>query len=184
MWRLAIISDDCSALTALSSLDFIDIAVVRNPDCDIESIPDDDGLDALLLITDGIEMVHEKLSAISGRMPVLMFTDDDRVEQINLALKNGVSSYVVNGLDTDRLDALLKVAISRHKQRSEQNERMNRIESALTERKSIERAKGLIMQRKQCSEEIAYQALRRLAMSSNRKIADIADDVIRASGRL
>ena len=74
--------------------------------------------------------------------------------------------------------------ITRYRQRMEQHARLQRIESALAERKAIERAKGLIMQRKQCSEEVAYQALRRLAMSSNRKIADIANDVIRAAGRL
>lgn len=184
MWRLAIISEDKNAPAALSGLDFVSCAGVFSPGDDPESIVADDALDALLLITQELETVQESLPRMAQKLPVLLFTDDDRLEQINKALKNGISSYVIRGFQPERLEPLLKVAIMRHRQSMEQNERFRRIENALAERKSIERAKGLIMQRKHCSEEVAYQALRRLAMSTNRKIADIADDVIRASGKL
>jgi AmiR/NasT family two-component response regulator len=184
VWRLAIISEDSNALSALSALDFIDLAGQFTPGDDPGEILADESLDALLVIIDGFDSVHERLPALSEKLPVLVFTDDDRAEHINLALRNGVSSYVVKGFEPTRLEPLLKVAITRHRQTTEQNAHVKRIESALAERKSVERAKGLIMQRKQCSEEVAYQALRRLAMSSNRKIADIANDVIRAAGRL
>ncbi|MGD9393179.1 MAG: ANTAR domain-containing protein [Chromatiales bacterium] len=184
VWRLAIISEDKDAPTALSGLDFVHFAGHFSPDDDPESIIADETLDALLLITQGLEKVQDSLPRMAEKLPVLLFTDDDRVEQINLALKNGISSYVIRGFDPQRLEPLLKVAITRHRQSMEQHERLRRIESALTERKAIERAKGLIMQRKQCSEDVAYQAMRRLAMSTNRKIADIANDVISASGRL
>jgi two-component system, response regulator / RNA-binding antiterminator len=184
VWRLAIISEDKNAPAALSGLDFVNFAGYFSPDDDPESIIADETLDALLLITQGLEKVQDSLPRMAEKLPVLLFTDDDRVEQINLALKTGISSYVVRGFDPERLESLLKVAITRYRQRMEQHARLQRIESALAERKAIERAKGLIMQRKQCSEEIAYQAMRRLAMSTNRKIADIANDVINASGRL
>ena len=184
VWRLAIISEDSNALSALSALDFIDLAGQYTPGDDLGDILADECLDALLVIIEGFDSVQERLSALSEKLPVLVFTDDDRAEQINQAIRNGVSSYVVKGFEPTRLESLIKVAITRHHQASEQNARIRRIESALAERKSVERAKGLIMQRKNCSEEVAYQALRRLAMSSNRKIADIADDIIRAAGRL
>ena len=184
VWRLAIISEDSNALSALSALDFIDLAGQYTPGDDPDDILADESLDALLVIIEGFDSVQERLPALSEKLPVLVFTDDDRAEQINQAIRNGVSSYVVKGFEPTRLESLIKVAITRHHQTSEQNARMRRIESALAERKSVERAKGLIMKRKNCSEEIAYQALRRLAMSSNRKIADIADDIIRAAGRL
>jgi two-component system, response regulator / RNA-binding antiterminator len=184
VWRLAIISEDSNALSALSALDFIDLAGQYAPGDDPGDILADESLDALLVIIEGFDSVQERLTALSEKLPVLVFTDDDRAEQIHQAIRNGVSSYVVKGFEPTRLESLIKVAITRHHQTSEQNARMRRIESALAERKSVERAKGLIMKRKNCSEEIAYQALRRLAMSSNRKIADIADDIIRAAGRL
>ena len=184
VWRLAIISEDSNALSALSALDFIDLAGQYTPGDDPGDILADESLDALLVIIEGFDSVQERLMALSEKLPVLVFTDDDRTEQINQAIRNGVSSYIVKGFEPTRLEPLIKVAITRHRQTSEQNARMRRIESALAERKSVERAKGLIMKRKNCSEEVAYQALRRLAMSSNRKIADIADDIIRAAGRL
>lgn len=184
VWRLAIISEDSNALSALSALDFIDLAGQYTPGDDPGDILADESLDALLVIIEGFDSVQERLTALSEKLPVLVFTDDDRAEQINQAIRNGVSSYIVKGFEPTRLEPLIKVAITRHRQTSEQNARMRRIESALAERKSVERAKGLIMKRKNCSEEVAYQALRRLAMSSNRKIADIADDIIRAAGRL
>ena len=102
VWRLAIISEDSNALSALSALDFIDLAGQFTPGDDPGEILADESLDALLVIIDGFDSVHERLPALSEKLPVLVFTDDDRAEHINLALRNGVSSYVVKGFEPTR----------------------------------------------------------------------------------
>ena len=51
----------------------------------------------------------------------------------------------------------------------------------LEERKIVERAKGIIMSRKKLSEDEAYNSLRTLAMSQNKKLFEIAKNVIEMS---
>ncbi len=48
----------------------------------------------------------------------------------------------------------------------------------LEERKEIDRAKGIIMKQKGCSEADAYQALRKAAMDQNRRIAEVARSIV------
>ena len=50
--------------------------------------------------------------------------------------------------------------------------------AALTERKLIERAKGILMAHRHLSEEEAYRALRQMAMNQKRRVADVAQAVL------
>ncbi|MGA8707245.1 MAG: ANTAR domain-containing protein [Steroidobacteraceae bacterium] len=45
-------------------------------------------------------------------------------------------------------------------------------------RKIIERAKGLLMERRGISEQAAYEQIRDTAMNQNKRIADIAEAVV------
>ncbi len=47
-------------------------------------------------------------------------------------------------------------------------------ESKLSERKVVERAKGLLMQLRSMSESEAYHAMRKMAMDRNIRIIDVA----------
>lgn len=55
---------------------------------------------------------------------------------------------------------------------------LSKTKKALNERKVIERAKGLVMQRFAISEEEAYKYLRSTAMSQNRKIIEVAENIL------
>ena len=48
----------------------------------------------------------------------------------------------------------------------------------MSERVTIERAKGLLMKARGLDEDAAYHALRRLAMERGRKLVDIAQGVV------
>jgi len=50
----------------------------------------------------------------------------------------------------------------------------------LAERKSIEKAKGLLMKHKKINEDEAYQSLRKMAMDKNKRISEVADGIISA----
>jgi len=58
------------------------------------------------------------------------------------------------------------------------SEELNEARTALTERKVIEKAKGLIMKHRQMSEEDAFRFMREVAMSQQRKLVDVASDTI------
>jgi response regulator NasT len=50
----------------------------------------------------------------------------------------------------------------------------------LAGRKTIEKAKGILMDHKKVSEDDAYQSLRKMAMDKNTRIVDVAESVISA----
>lgn len=113
--------------------------------------------------------------------PVVIFADESETSLIDGAIKAGVSAYVVDGLSRQRLKPILQVAQARFSQEQSLRQELARTKSQLEERKVIERAKGIVMQRKNLSEDEAYRALRKLAMNRNQKLIDVANDVVTVS---
>jgi response regulator NasT len=110
--------------------------------------------------------------------PVVLFTDDGDRSMIRDAVRAGVSAYVIGGLSSERLRPVLDVAVARFEEHQALRNELAEAKASLAGRKLIDRAKGLVMQQRQCSEEQAYTALRKLAMDRNRRLVDVAQDVI------
>ncbi len=115
------------------------------------------------------------------RRPIAMFVDQSDRETTRAAVEAGVSAYIVDGLKQGRVKDILELCISRFNAVARLQDELDRAKSALEERKTIDRAKGILMQAKGLSEERAYALLRKTAMNEKRKIADVAQAVITAS---
>jgi len=116
--------------------------------------------------------------------PVVMFADDGDSRTIEQAVRAGVSAYVVDGLNGKRVRPLLDVAIARFREYQALRDELEKAKSSLAERKVVERAKGLLMKRRGCSEEEAYKALRKLAMDQNKRLAEVAENVLSVADML
>jgi response regulator NasT len=116
--------------------------------------------------------------------PIVLFTDDAAPEQVQRALRAGVSSYVVDGLQAERLAPVIAVAIARFEAEAELRAELAAARGELAARKRIEKAKGILMQARGCSEEEAYRQLRRLAMDRGLKLVEVAERVIDAQSLL
>ena len=110
--------------------------------------------------------------------PIVLFTDDEDAEKMTQAMRAGVTSYVVKGIAPDRIKPILQVAVLRFAEHQALRQDLATAQIQLAERKQIERAKGIVMQQKNISEEAAYQLLRKMAMERNAKLADIAAQVV------
>lgn len=110
--------------------------------------------------------------------PIVMFTHDGENEKIKAALQAGVSSYVVDGLNLERIQPILDVAITRFEAFQELKNDLAKAQNTLEERKYIERAKGLLMEQRKISEDEAYHSLRKIAMSRNQKLGDVAKQIV------
>ena len=97
---------------------------------------------------------------------------------IQAALKAGVSAYVVAGMQADRLQPILDVAVARFEREQALREELRDAQTKLVERKVVERAKGFLMQQKGVSDEEAYRLLRKLAMDRNARLLDVAQQVV------
>lgn len=121
---------------------------------------------------------HISLTTRNAPRPVVMFTQDEASETIRAAVKAGVSAYVVDGLSPERLRPILEVACAHFEAHQALAERLADTERQLAERKTIEKAKGLIMQRRGLSEEAAYKELRTLAMQTGKRMAEVAETLL------
>lgn len=113
--------------------------------------------------------------------PIVMFTQDREGAMIREALKAGVSAYVVDGLSAERIRPILDVAVARFEQSQSLKQELEEARASLAERKVIERAKGIVMRQRACSEEEAYRLLRKAAMDGNKRLAEVAEQLIAMS---
>lgn len=110
--------------------------------------------------------------------PIVMVSDDGQPAAIRAAIKAGVSAYVVEGIDVARLESVLMVAQARFEADQALKEQVKVAESKLTERKTVERAKGMLMQLRGMSESDAYNAMRKMAMDRNIRIVEVAEKLL------
>jgi response regulator NasT len=113
--------------------------------------------------------------------PVLMFSHDANQNLIREAVDAGVTAYVAEGLAPDRLAPILEVALARFAHEEKLRRRLAEVESELAERKTIDRAKRLLMERGQMSEQEAYATLRKRAMDAGVRLAEIARRLVDAA---
>ncbi len=118
------------------------------------------------------------------KRPIAMFVDKSDSASIEAAVEAGVSAYVVDGLRKDRVKPILEMAITRFNAFSRMARELQEARGELENRKLIDRAKGILMKSRGLSEDAAYTLLRKTAMNQNRKISEIAQSLITASGLL
>ena len=110
--------------------------------------------------------------------PIVMFASDGAEEKIREAVRAGVSAYVVDGIEAARVKPIIDVACARFEEFQRLRGELAQARENLSERKLVERAKGLLMQSRGLSEDDAYHALRKLAMSKKLRLGDVAQQVI------
>ena len=113
--------------------------------------------------------------------PVVFFADKGETDVIEKAVKAGVSAFIVDGLTARRIKPVIELAIVRFKEMQSLYKELSETKESLEDRKVIERAKGILMSKKNISEDAAYKALRKLAMEQNKKLIDIAKGMIELS---
>ena len=126
--------------------------------------------------------VLEDYFAVSRALsrPIAMFVDCSDEEAIGASIDAGVSVYVVDGLAASRIRPILDLAVRRFNAFARLQSELDNAKGKLAERETIDKAKRILMQSKGVSEPEAYAELRRKAMSSSRRIVDIAEAVVTA----
>ncbi|MDP1980658.1 ANTAR domain-containing response regulator [Undibacterium sp.] len=110
--------------------------------------------------------------------PIVLFTEDGSQTNMAAAMEAGVSAYVVAGLQSERIKPVLDVAMARFNADQKLRSELSDTKAKLQERKTIERAKGLLMERHHLSENEAYQKMRKQAMEKNLKLVDLAQRML------
>lgn len=118
------------------------------------------------------------------RLPIVVFDDNTDSTQAKRAVRAGASAYIVDGLATSRIRPIVDVAIERFKLTDTLHQELRKSKDDLAARKTIERAKGLLMERRGLTEQEAYDALRKTAMGQGKPIREVADAILSISNLL
>jgi two-component system, response regulator / RNA-binding antiterminator len=161
----------------------LDVIVVRDMQNLLRRIVDCDPDVIFIDLENPNRDVLEQMFQVSRsvRRPVAMFVDHSDASTIEAAVEAGVSAYVVDSLRKERVKPILDTCISRFKAFSRLRDELDRTRQALEERKLIDRAKGILMKKRNLGEEAAYALLRKTAMDSNLRMAEVAQSVITAA---
>lgn len=110
--------------------------------------------------------------------PIVMFVDESDGASIRAAVRAGVSAYVVDGLRSRSIRPIVEVAIARFEAFQALRQELDLARESLEGRRIVERAKGILMQRKGLGEDEAYRLLRKAAMDRQMKLAELARQLV------
>ncbi|MEO1611032.1 MAG: ANTAR domain-containing protein [Pseudomonadota bacterium] len=170
--------------------------LVEDGGCDVEVIGDGAALarrvadtqpDVVLIDLDHPDRdAMEELALASGPLdrPVAIFSDSADPGVTKAAIEAGISAYVVDGLERHRIRPVLDAAMARFAMFKRMRAELTAAKAALAERKTIDRAKGLLMSARGVGEDEAYALLRKTAMNQGRKVAEVAEALVTAADLL
>jgi response regulator NasT len=116
--------------------------------------------------------------------PIVMFTDDGDEDSITRAFSAGVTTYIVEGLQPARVRSILDVARARFAAEQALRDELEKTKGELAARKVIEKAKGILQESRQVSEQDAFSLMRRMAMDKQTSLIEIAEQIIAAKNLL
>lgn len=111
-------------------------------------------------------------------VPVVMFAHQNTPSAVKSVVAAGVSSYIVDDVQPQRLAVILDLAFERFAHIQGMNNELEQIKKKLSERKLIERAKGIVMRQKNYTEEQAYKEMRTSAMNQGESMAELASRIL------
>jgi two-component system, response regulator / RNA-binding antiterminator len=127
---------------------------------------------------------HVVMATRQARRPIVLFTNDNDTSHVKDAVAAGVSAYIVAGLSPERIRPILDVAMARFEHEQGLRSELASAKTELHERKVIERAKGLLMQRQNLDEPAAYARLRKAAMDKGLRLGEVAQRMLDAADLL
>lgn len=117
-------------------------------------------------------------------LPTVLFTKNSHQDTIKNAIDAGVTAYIVDGIDPNKLDSILQISIQQYKKHKKLEDDLKDTKTKLADRKDIEKAKVLLMKLHQLNEEQSFQLLRKNAMSHRMTIGEMARRLIDAQALL
>jgi AmiR/NasT family two-component response regulator len=157
---------------ARDGVEAVDLAREHAPDLAI--------LDVKMPRLDGIEAARRILA--ERPIPVVMLTAYGQDELVSRAVEAGVFGYLVKPFRESDLLPAIRTARARHEELAAVRADADSLAEALAARKSIERAKGLLMEKEGLSEAEAFARLRRASQVSGRPLKVVADAVVATFG--
>ena len=155
---------------AIDGYHAVELTRKYHPDLVIMDIkmPEMDGITAAKIIAD------EKIA------PVLLLTAFSQPEIVERAKKSGVLAYLVKPVRESNLFPAMEIALSRFEEMHELEEELDKVKDSLEMRKTLDRAKGILMDAYNLNESEAYRRIQQYSMVKRKSIKEGAEAIIRS----
>jgi two-component system, response regulator PdtaR len=146
------------------------------------ALPDLAILDIKMPVMDGIEAAEKITQA--RPIPIILLTAYDEAQLVERAAEANISAYLMKPVSEEDLLPAITLALTRFRQFQALRQEVADLREALDARKTIERAKGILMRRLNLTEEEAFRRLQKQSQDSNRKLAQVAEAIVVADQML
>jgi response regulator NasT len=148
---------------ATSAAKAADLIVREDPDLSIVVVDDDDD--------HALDLIEEMGEYARG--PIIALVGGHDPGFVSSAAERGIYAFARLRF-LDEVEGAIELAMRRHRETTRLSEQVEQLESALERRGTIERAKGILMERHAVDERAAFELLRQQARRSNRRVIDLA----------
>lgn len=122
----------------------------------------------------GLEVARE----ICSRCPVILLSAYSELSLIQQAKDIGVMAYLTKPFRQNEISPAIELAVSQFLKTANLANQMNKLQQQLDARKIIEKAKGLLMQKRKMTETEAYQYIQKLSMKKNISMKRVAEAIV------
>ena len=145
----------------------------------IDSKPDMIITDINMPVMNGIDAIKEIQKQI--HIPSILVSGYHDEELIDKAAKEGIYSYLIKPINIWDIAAAIKVSMGKFYEIKEIKTKLDNTERSLKERKYIEKAKGILMDRNKLCESDAMEKLQKMSKNNNKKMIVVAKEIIKAN---
>ena len=114
----------------------------------------------------------------------MLFTNDSDTSHVKDAVAAGVFAYIVAGLLPERIRSIFDMAVARFEHEQGLRRELADVRTEAQDRKIIDRAKGLLIQRQNLTEKTAFDKLRKAAIDKGLRLGDVAQRMLDAADLL
>lgn len=140
-----------------------DLIARDDPDLSVVVVHDDDD--------HALDLIEEISEFARGPLIVLLGSHESHF--LGSAAERGIDAFARPQFD-EEVQGAIELVMQRHAEKSALVEQVEQLESALERRGTIERAKGILMERHRVDERQAFELIRQQARRSNRRVVELA----------
>ncbi|MBK5276600.1 MAG: response regulator [Desulfuromonadales bacterium] len=143
----------------------------------LASYPDLAILDVSMPVMDGITAAVEIRKKL--KIPILLLTNAYDAATVKRASESGIAAFLTKPLRKQDLLPAIEIALQHVEEVEELKEKIEDLRETIENRKIIEKAKGMLMEKDRIPEADAYRAMQKIAMDTRKSLRQVADGILK-----
>ncbi|RII31061.1 MAG: response regulator [Geobacter sp.] len=143
----------------------------------LASFPDMAVLDVAMPKMDGITAATEIKKKL--KIPIILLTNCYDAQTAKRAAECGIAAFLTKPLREQDLIPALEIALAHTEEVEDLREKIEDLKETIENRKVIEKAKGILIEKNRLSEAEAYRIMQKMAMDKRKTLRQVADGILK-----